>query len=197
MGSAPDEMIEQGKRLIDPSVELVEVNLGDGSDWWSTRLFLMAALAEDWSGVRAFAFVSGGCDRRFVGTATPVSVRRALAKQVSELEKIYFDVMQSQRSAEPATAIENGVRDWVQGFPQNESDFASRVSPQKLDDALKAIGRPLESYSVDWPGYASPLLVRALVREAHGQYVALLRRGRLDCIVNRHKLAMDIASRQV
>lgn len=194
MGSAPPEMIEQGKRLIEPEVELVEVNLGDGSHWWSTRLFLLAALAQDWSGVKAFAFVSGGCDRRFIGTATPGNVRRALAKQ-AELEKIYSDTVQSEPSAEPASVIENGVRNWVQSFP-NESGFARRVSPQTLDDALNAIRRPLASCSFEWPAYASPLLVRALILEAHGQYVALLCGGRLGCIVNRHQLATELASRQ-
>jgi len=77
---------------------------------------------------------------------------------------------------------------------QAECEFASRVSPDALSDAIRAIGRRLDTDSVDWPGYTEPLVVRALVRDFDGEYVALLRAGGLDRVVNRCALAADIAA---
>src|SRR5205823_4611902 len=57
---------------------VVRVNLRTGSYWWSTRLFLLAALADDFTRVERFAFVDGGAARHYVGLAEPRDVRTAL-----------------------------------------------------------------------------------------------------------------------
>lgn len=77
---------------------------------------------------------------------------------------------------------------------QPEGDFASRVSATGLSADLGAIGSPLSTDSVDWPGYASRPLVRSLTRDFSGKYVALLRMGSLDRVVNRAAITADIAA---
>jgi len=50
--------------------------------WWSTRLYLMAALTERLTDVRQLVFTDGG---RFAGMASPASVRQALCAAFPEL----------------------------------------------------------------------------------------------------------------
>jgi hypothetical protein len=50
--------------------------------WWSTRLYLMAALTERLTDVRQFVFTEGG---RFAGMASPASVRQALCAEFPQL----------------------------------------------------------------------------------------------------------------
>jgi hypothetical protein len=50
--------------------------------WWSTRLFLMAALTERLTDVRQLVFTDGG---RFAGMASPASVRQALCAAFPDL----------------------------------------------------------------------------------------------------------------
>lgn len=73
------------------TAELVEVNLGDGTIWWSTKLYLLAALAEDYTNIRQLVFLENcdGRERCFIGIATPTATRRALAIQHPALEKAY------------------------------------------------------------------------------------------------------------
>jgi len=195
LGSREPDLVRQMEAIVQPGVELVEVDLRDGSYWWSTRLFLFAALAQDLSDVRAFVFVTGG-DRRFEGIAAPAIVRRALAVQTPELETAYFQATRPAPVPDATPRVADIVFSWTaHDFgAQAEGEFASRVSPDALSDAVRAIGRRLDTDSVDWPGYTEPLVVRALVRDFDGEYVALLRAGGLDRVVNRCALAADIAA---
>jgi hypothetical protein len=200
LGSANPELVAQVTALLDPRIELVEVDLRDGSYWWSTRLFLLAALAQDMSDVRAFVFLSGGADRRFLGVAAPAIVRRALATQTPELEQIYHEVAGAAPVDDARMRVEQVVFMWTgRSFGPNhvlaEGDFASRISPEKLNSALHAVGRSLDTASIEWSGYTEDRIVRGLIHDFTGDYVALLRVGSLDRIVKRRALIEDAATR--
>src|SRR5215472_15275238 len=64
LGSKAPHLVAQMEAILKPEVELVEIDLRDGSYWFSTRLYLLAALAHDLSDVRAFVFMNGGAARR-------------------------------------------------------------------------------------------------------------------------------------
>ncbi|HEY3011678.1 MAG TPA: hypothetical protein VGJ36_02940 [Gemmatimonadales bacterium] len=53
--------------IVRPEQELLELNLRDGNYWWSTRLFLLAALVEDYSRIQQLVFLERGGDQIFVG----------------------------------------------------------------------------------------------------------------------------------
>ncbi len=199
LGSREPDLVRQMAAITEPNVELLEVDLRDGTYWWSTRLFLLAALAHDLSDVRAFAFTSGGADRRFVGIITPVALRRAFGAQTPELEARYLEVARPATTADPSSRVESIVYAWTaRTFGEqpevDEADFASRVSPESLRAALAEIGQELGNCSIDWPGYEKPQMLRALVRDFDGEYVALLRSGSLDRIVNRLALSVSLAA---
>ncbi len=68
------ELIHQIARLIQEGAdELCLINL-DHEDqpgyWWSTRLYLLSALAEDYTEITAFVYVDQGDRWRFIGMAT-------------------------------------------------------------------------------------------------------------------------------
>jgi hypothetical protein len=71
----------------DEAPELLEVDLGRGRTWWSTRLFLVASLARDFANVRHILFLAG--KKRFVGLASPSAVARALAAVHPQLADWY------------------------------------------------------------------------------------------------------------
>jgi hypothetical protein len=69
------------------SAELLQVDLGGGRTWWSTRLFLLAALARDFADVREVVFLAG--KNRFIGLASPAAVARALAAVHPQMVDLY------------------------------------------------------------------------------------------------------------
>jgi hypothetical protein len=69
--------------------KLLEINFGCDDYWWSTRIFLVAALAQDFTSVEAVVFVRSGDDEVFVGIASPRAVRERLAARFPIYEEAY------------------------------------------------------------------------------------------------------------
>jgi hypothetical protein len=62
--------------------DYVVIDIGDGTEWLSSRLFIVAVLFERMRGVRCIVFTEGAGENagRFVGTASPQAVRWCLAR---------------------------------------------------------------------------------------------------------------------
>ena len=88
-----DERLEIGRRIgeliADPDgIVLLRADLGDGKAWWSTRIFLLAALASDYTGIQRIVFVDEGARQHFIGLSTPMSARLALARRFPRLRNL-------------------------------------------------------------------------------------------------------------
>lgn len=80
----------------------------------------------------------------------------------------------------------------------NESEFDNelgRVRKESLQQWLKIVGGGLARDSASWDGISEPNLYRSLVVEHSEPYVALLRNGRLDRMINRLDLATRLVAR--
>jgi hypothetical protein len=88
-GSGTPEILANIKNAITQGLttELIGVNLGSGKSWWSTRLYLLVALAENYTGARYIFFEEG--NDSFVGIATLTATRCALALAFPVLEQAY------------------------------------------------------------------------------------------------------------
>jgi hypothetical protein len=60
------------------SLATLQIDLRDGAYWWSTRLLLLAALAEDVTRSRLLLMVEHGST--YVGATTPATLRERLAR---------------------------------------------------------------------------------------------------------------------
>ena len=185
-------------RLVDrlifetPDRRVVQVDLRGGNYWWSTRLYLLAALLGELSGIEALAFIDGAnVPKRFVGLASPVAVQRALGEVQVELEEAYRNAW---ISAVKNTRTFNDRVHWiVEEYSRNlpaEIDIKNVVSAA---DLRKWLGTSLNIACVERSD--SPVdieLVLALL-ESGGSLVPLSRRGELVSVVDRLNLAVRIA----
>ncbi|MEI9898329.1 MAG: hypothetical protein WDN28_31845 [Chthoniobacter sp.] len=73
------------------SLVYVEIDLGKGDEWLTTRLYIMTALLPRLRGLRCVVFVEtrDGMPRRFVGMATPDTLRWAMAMRWPYLEHAF------------------------------------------------------------------------------------------------------------
>lgn len=191
-GSAPPELIDHIRGLIQSRCEVIEVNLRDGSYWWSTRLYLLARLASDLTESKIMVFVDRDQERRFVGMATPEHVYEALSNRRPELEQIYEELPKRTAGVSDYGHAANLVNGWTGNRfwnDTNEKSFAERVSPAGLRGALHVAGYKLAGRTVEWPGSTSDQIFRSIARN-EGQYVALSRFGVLDCVIDRQELAI-------
>jgi len=109
-GSATQPLLEaMSAALRKKDFRLVLVNLRSGPYWWSTRLYLLAALAEEYTNIERLVFVEQDAARLFVGIAPPAAVRKALAKKFPDLERVFRAVQQSVLGYPNAAAKVGGI----------------------------------------------------------------------------------------
>jgi hypothetical protein len=96
--------------------KVIKINLGQGKRWTVIYLYLLIALLEDESETQQIIFVddTNGQEERFIGLATPASVRRAIASNFRFVEIVYRNAY--------VTAMENARRG-----DNNRNTFEDRV----------------------------------------------------------------------
>jgi hypothetical protein len=80
--------------MQDPTaLDFATIDLGGGESWLTTRLLLFALLLEELRGLRCLVFVhtAPGVGQEFLGLASPVSIRRALASTYPWLDAAVAD----------------------------------------------------------------------------------------------------------
>jgi hypothetical protein len=194
-GSAAPDLLASIEPLMENRSKLLRINLRDDNYWWSTRLFLVAALAEDYTAVEALIFVRAGEERILVGLASPRAVRTGIGAVFPDYEKAYRKVRMD--SVAPLPDGRREVNDiltwrWSDAFadPEGlikvpENGIKVTVSSAQLRDWLRA---DLDTEAVPY-GPLSPLL-RYRINSRGRRYAAMTDRGQLVAVVDRDELAV-------
>ena len=84
-GTFLDQLREDG------TADYAEINLGDGEQWLTSRLFIIAILYARMKGIQHFVFLekSGNVRKRYVGCAEASKIRWALARRFPWFEQAY------------------------------------------------------------------------------------------------------------
>lgn len=175
---------------------IVEVDIGIGHSWWSTRLFLLAALAEEYTRIQRFIFLEehNGVVRSFVGMATPRTTRLSLAAVNSDLEKFYQQAV-SIKAPDDARTLDSRVAWVAQNYvwqfippPEGEKEAKEWVTSDFLARYVDL------EHGTKWDGGPAPTSLLSSMVERAEPFVPLIRRnGQLDIVVDRQALAVEIA----
>jgi hypothetical protein len=177
------------------SVAALRVDLG--SDWWSTRLYLVAALLEDYTSIEQIVFLGAAAmdpAPSYLGMCSPAEVRRALASHFRDVDRAYRE------------SVPDRVFDAAIEVPSIVSTFVKRVG------SLAAGGEPEVKRGVaphvvqQWRGFqgdcielANRRMDGALLDEIiakRTRYVALVRNAKLEVLIDRAELATNLALRR-
>lgn len=178
--------------------DLIEINLGE-TQWWSTRLFLLAALTEEYTIIKQLVFVDR-CDNLrvcFVGMSTPAATRRALAAVHPDLEQFYRSAKSNVALPVGGLSVENEVELVIGNLWGNvasaqkvESQMRQLVTADWLHSVMKSdLTKPI----VDWPGRQTGLL-QYLILASDAPFVAIVQGTQLIQVVDRCALATLISS---
>jgi hypothetical protein len=165
----------------------IELQLGP-TPWWNTRLYLVAALAQEMAGAHGIVFVDA--KGRFVKASAPAEVRRRLGQRWPGLEAAY----RSFRNEAPTLQqVESAL--WAYpthvatAFGQPEASARHVLSVEDISDEL---GMATHAEVVDVEGKSQRFLQREILGR-RSPYVALLRGERLQGLVDRARLAERVA----
>jgi hypothetical protein len=205
----PEIVTQIGLAISDSEMaEVVEVDLGAGKSWWSTRLYLLAALGDDFTKIKQLVFVREG---RFIGIASPAATRRALAAVHPDIDMAY----QNAARVDPNIVFQDRqerVVSVVQSFgltaqqslgdPTNWEEapkWEEKVKIWMTQDLLeKWLGKELLTDSVTVPFKSTdhptdPLLLYQIVN-CRSPFVALVQDQKLVGVIDRVELSVRIAS---
>jgi hypothetical protein len=191
------------KSLVHGMDRVVEVNLHQPESpyWWSTRLYLVAALAHDYSNIQAFIFVDGDEQRFYVGSARPASLRSALAQAFPSLPAGYAFARGGIGVELPETEqVTSIVKQWTvasfdkDGKPVQELEYMVRVNRALLWQWMTEAAETLDGGFVEWRGYQDRALLSAIVGFP-SSFVPLVMEGSLHKVVSRQAVADQIATK--
>jgi hypothetical protein len=199
--SGYEHLIAQVRAAITkPEIKLIEVNLHTEPYWWSTRLFLLATLADIFSAVERIVIVEGGANRFYVGMISPHVLRESLAARFPELEVTYQQVKSAQvEGLFPADQVDGIVKKWtessflVNGVAYIEENRKILVDRQLLLSWLPSELGKLERDFVEWDGGPESTLLNYMLVCRRSAYVPLVRERRLEKVVDRIDLTARVA----
>ena len=210
--SATPALVAAIPKYVERNDDVILINLRDGEYWWPTRLFLLAAIADDFSGINRLVFVERNEERRYIGMATPRVVRRRLmfqresiSNKVGDEPRSYEEIyrqLQSGLSAQnggmtTSAIIEPIIYQWEHSFhggEESQNPQEKRVSCLLLKKWLEG---KLETDYIDWDGSPESFLLYFQILECDTPFVALVENGRLRKVVKRSELASRIAKEAV
>lgn len=188
------------KVIGNPGIELLEINLRTAGYWWSTRLYLQAALVEDYTNIQRLVFVDRDVERRYVGMARPSEVRKALAQPPGLNLELAYREIQSNVRQNPGQADHSEARqivyNWTvhrfskDGQPINEETAKTSVPTEVL---IRQVALERDSVEFDCLPLDSALL-QTLVLEKGTHFVPLTQNGKLDKVVNCEAFAWRLAT---
>lgn len=109
----------------------LEIPLEKGGTWWSTRLYLLAVLAQTLTSVRQFVF--SHADGKFAGMASPTTVREGLSAAFPALAKFDAEIRSgSDSSKDTDREINRCIGLWNQQMIAAEPQIKVGVRPQLL-----------------------------------------------------------------
>jgi hypothetical protein len=190
--SASPDLLLSFQAAIKSRSKLMRINLRDEDYWWSTRVFLVAAIALDYTDVEALVFVRSGEQRVFVGICAPRLVRVGLATEFPSYESAYRKVRaeagaagQPDRDREVFEIL--GWR-WRAALQPSEADAKQIVTRENLKKWLEG---DLDDESLPY-GPLNPLMRYRITTRPH-RYSALTDQSRLAAIVDRDEVALRSA----
>jgi Domain of unknown function (DUF4062) len=175
--------------------EIVEISLGP-TPWWTTRLYLVAALASDFTSIRQFVFLDS--EGRFLLMASPTEVCRALTRRFPRLGLAYLE-------SRPAASLDNvlpmqEIDQIVMMYPdkifhafdgRNEQDVKIDISPVML---RRDLGIEPSAETVERKSGPRQLQNWEILRRT-SPFVVLLEEGKLAGVIDRVQMAGEIAVR--
>jgi hypothetical protein len=218
-GSQAADLASPFTSLIEEQSKLLRINLRNGQYWWSTRIFLVAAIAQDFTNVKAIVFVQRGDEQLFVGITTPRAVRARLCA----IFPIYEVAYRIARSASAAEALNDAdgkesaqilhALQPVLGQVRQPTHEVVDILQRRWEDALAALNQPeyeiqqavgsneIQEWlrgDLDTKSFSDgPLTTLQQYRIiSHDQRYAALTddRGRLDSVVGRDELAVMLST---
>lgn len=176
----------------------LQVDLGNNRDWWSTRLYFLAALAADLTDIQVMVFVDA--NKNFIGMLPPSVVKERLA-QIYDVLRRYGESIENEQTGDIESEVERRINQW-ETFMDNINKERSGNSKKGEESAKsnvtkKNIKRWFGSYMVEraleWEANDSSTWQMQRLIDYPMRFVPITEKGEFVRVVDRQALTEQIA----
>jgi hypothetical protein len=189
--SGSPELLVTFRDAIRSQARLLRLNLRNDDYWWSTRVYLAAAIAADYTKVEQLVFVRGQEERLWVGMLDPAITRARLAEVFPQYERNYRTARQQACNGRDVNApfdadaeITSILMNWPGQFGWQEGQVKQIVTGDLL---RRWLGADLDIEALPH-GPLTPLL-QYQINMRPRRYTALAAEGSLMAVVDKSELA--------
>jgi hypothetical protein len=172
-------------------LQALQINIGQGLDWWMTRLYFLSSLAADLTSIEVMVFV--GDAETFIGITNPQIVKERLAKVYPLLK----DFEESLAFSGPAAAdlqqeVDRRARLWTMKMDAagGEAGISIFVTRSEL---VRWLSPYLTRQAIDWEsGFSAALQIQRLI-DWPMRFVPVVEKGRFTRVVDKQALTEQVA----
>jgi hypothetical protein len=172
-------------------VQALQINLGQGRDWWVTRLYFLSSLAADLTSIEAIVFVDES--ETFIGMANPRVVKERLA-QIYPMLKQYEEALAqlNTTSADLPNEVARRSDLWMNQMNAagGEHNVTAFVTKRELERWLSPY---FITQAIDWePDDNAALRIQRLV-DWPMRFVPVVEKSKFARVVDKNALTEQVA----
>jgi hypothetical protein len=192
-GPVVDSTLMEIKSMVagPQQIQALQIDLGEGFEWWMTRLYFLCSLASDLTSIEAVVFVEAG--EAFVGATNPEIVKERLAKQHPAIARYEGALARTKsRPRDLATEVDRRAALWG---TEVAKDGGEHVDPVFV--SAGALTRWLSPYliaqAIDWTADGNASLQMQRLLDWPMRFVPVVENGRFARIVDKQALTEQVA----
>jgi hypothetical protein len=192
-GPVADSTLAEIKNVIagPQAIQALHINVGQGLDWWMTRLYFLSSLAADLTSIQTMVFVGDGAT--FIGMIDPVIVKERLARTYPMLQQ-YEDALtlSGTRLSDLLSEVDRRAGIWTNTM--NVSGGEANIPVYVTKSELERWFAPyMIGYAIDWqPDNNSALQIQRLL-DWPLRFVPVLENGAFARVVDKQALSEQVA----
>ncbi len=199
-GSVDDSSLEEISNAIagQEKVQALQINIGSGSDWWMTRLYLLCSLAADLTNIELVVFEAGSDlpggnePRRFIGTIHPAIVKERLSSLYDELRNYDAAITGVERDRDLGGEVRRRGAIWTSRIdpPGNEAHRTVFVTEANLERWLAPY---LIKQAIELEPTTNAALRMQRILDWPMRFVPISEGGQFKQVVDKHALTEQVA----
>jgi hypothetical protein len=192
-GPVQDSTLMEIKNVIagPQEIQALLINIGQGLEWWMTRLYILSSLAADLTAIEVMIFVSH--EDVFVGVTNPTIVKERLAQNHSSLRK-YESALRKGRSpsSDLMGEVDRRLAVWNREMSQTGGEDVDPVLVTKAS-LERWLAPYLITQAVEWtPTDNASVRVQRLI-DWPMRFVPVVEEGRFARVVDKQALTEQVA----
>lgn len=192
-GPVADRTLMEIKNVIagPQEIQALQINIGQGLDWWMTRLYFLSSLAADLTLIEVLVFI--GEAETFIGITNPTIVKERLAQGYPMIKQYEDALAQSGPThADLLNEVDRRANLWTTQMNSTGGEHSNPIFVTKPE-----LGRWFTPYLITQaidsePGDNAALQMQRLM-DWPMRFVPMLEKGRFTRVVDKQALAEQIA----